>query len=43
MQQQRGPKIDFREILGLSDFRLLQQYRHLADMTLRAADVGSSG
>jgi hypothetical protein len=26
----RSPKINFREILGLFDFRLLEQYRHLA-------------
>src|SRR4029078_4971490 len=32
MQQQRGPGIDFREIFGSFDFRLLQQYLHETDM-----------
>jgi hypothetical protein len=33
MQQQRSPEIDFREIFGSFDFRLLQQYLPQADIT----------
>src|SRR6476661_2471534 len=33
MQPQRSPKINFREIFWLFDFRLLQQYRHIADIS----------
>jgi hypothetical protein len=31
-QPRRYPKINVRQIFGLIDFRLLQQYRHEADM-----------